>query len=100
MGEEGREGKEGASTQAIAALVVGILGLVPCFGFLLGPIAWFLGVQELASIRLGRTPAAGEPLARAARILGMLGTALLAALLVWLLALGGIATLTRMSHRP
>jgi hypothetical protein len=91
---------EGASTQAITALVVGILGLVPCFGFLLGPIAWFLGNQEIASIRQGRTPAAGERLARAARILGIIGTALLAALLLWLLAFGGIAALSRLLHRP
>jgi hypothetical protein len=90
----------GASTQAITAFVVGLLGVVPCSGFLLGPIAWFLGSQEIESIRQGRTPAAGERLARAARILGRIGTALLAVLLVWLLALGGFATLTRFLHRP
>jgi hypothetical protein len=94
------EENEGASTQAITALVVGILGLVPCFGFLLGPIAWFLGNQEIASIRQGRTPAAGERLARAARILGMVGTALLAALLLWLLGFGGIGTSSRFLHPP
>jgi hypothetical protein len=93
------EEEKGASTQAVTAFVVGILGLVPCSGFLLGPIAWFLGNQEIASIRQGRTPAAGERLARAARVVGMIGTALLAVLLVWLFALGGIAVLSRFPHR-
>ncbi|HYO14045.1 MAG TPA: DUF4190 domain-containing protein [Thermoanaerobaculia bacterium] len=80
------------SSQAITALVVGILGFVMCC-FVLSPIAWYLGSQEVRAIREGRSPASGEVLAKVAVILGIVGTLALVAGLVWL-ALGGLAILS------
>jgi hypothetical protein len=80
------------SSQAITALVVGLLGFVMCC-FVLSPIAWYLGSQEIRAIREGRAPASGEVLAKVAVILGIVGTLALVAGLVWL-ALGGLAVLS------
>jgi hypothetical protein len=79
----------GASTQALTALIVGILGIVSCC-FLLSPVAWYIGSQELQSIREGRSPAAGEVLANVGKILGIVGTVLLVLSVAWLV-LGGAA---------
>lgn len=83
---------QSASTQAITALVLGLLGIVPCCG-LLAPIAWFVGSQELKAIREARAPAAGEGIAKAAVILGMIGTAILVLGILWIFFWGGMAIL-------
>lgn len=82
---------QSSSTQAITALVLGILGIVCCG--LLAPIAWYLGSQEQKAIREGRSPAAGEGLAKAAVILGMIGTILLVLGILWIFFMGGMAIL-------
>lgn len=82
----------GASTQALTALIVGILGIVSCC-FLLSPVAWYIGSQELQSIREGRSPAAGEVLANVGKVLGIVGTVLLVLSVVWVIFLGGFAIL-------
>jgi hypothetical protein len=61
-----------ASGRAVASLVLGILGLVVLP--LLSPLAWWLGHCELEDIRLFRAPRAGEGLARAGQVLGIIGT--------------------------
>ena len=85
-------GQGAASTQALTALIVGILGIVSCC-FLLSPVAWYIGSQEIRSIREGRSSAEGEVIANVGRLLGMVGTALLALLLIWIVAFGGLAVL-------
>ena len=61
-----------ASGRAVASLVLGILGIVMMP--LLGPVAWYLGHLELEDIRSFRAPRAGEGLARAGWVLGIVGS--------------------------
>lgn len=82
---------QSSSNQAITALVLGILGII-CCGFL-APVAWYLGNQELKAISEGRSPAAGEGLAKAAKILGIIGTILLVFSILWIFFAGGMAVL-------
>jgi hypothetical protein len=77
------------SSQAIAALVVSLLGVLICCG-LLSPIGWFLGAQERKAIREGRSPVSGEALAQIAVVLGIFGTVMLVILLLWALFFGGL----------
>ncbi len=83
--------QESASSQAITALVLGILGLLACQ--LLGPFAWYLGNQELRAIREGRSPRAGEALAMAGKVMGIIGTVLMVVVLVVIFFFGGLAFL-------
>ena len=82
---------QSSSTQAIVALVLGILGIICCG--LLAPIAWYLGSQEVRAIQEGRSPVAGEGLAKAAKILGIIGTVLLVLSILWIFFAGGMAIL-------
>lgn len=90
-----------ASREAVTALVLGILGIVCCG--LVAPVAWYLGQNELRAIREGRASAAGEGMAMAGRILGMVGTALLILGLVvgllWALFFGGMAAVQGLTNR-
>lgn len=90
-----------ASREAVTALVLGILGIV-CCGFL-APVAWYLGQNELRAIRQGQASAAGEGMAMAGKILGMIGTALLIVGLIfgllWTLFFGGMAALQGLTNR-
>lgn len=61
-----------ASGRAVASLVLGILSIVVLP--LLGPVAWYLGHVELEDIRGFRAPRAGEGLARAGWVLGIIGS--------------------------
>jgi len=81
------------SPQAVTALVVSILGFVTCCGLILSPVGWYLGSQELRAIAAGRSPAAGETIARVAQVLGLVGTILLALALLWVFAMGGYVLL-------
>jgi hypothetical protein len=84
-----------ASGRAVAALVVGIAGLVCCH--LAGPVALFLALRERSAIRAGQASVRGEGYATAGLVLGAIQTVLLVlgflALLVWLFVLGGMAML-------
>lgn len=84
--------RDSASSQSVTALVLGVLGLITCQ--LLGPFAWYLGNQELRAIRAGRSPAAGEGLALAGKILGIIATIILVIIPVFLFFFGGLAILT------
>ena len=61
-----------ASDRAVASLVLGILGIV--FLPLFGPFAWYLAHHELEDIRNFRAPHAGQGIARAGWILGIIGS--------------------------
>lgn len=82
---------QSASTQAITSLILGIVGIFCCN--LLGPVAWYLGNQELKAIREGRAPIAGEGLAKAGMILGIIGTILMVLGILWIFFMGGMAVL-------
>jgi hypothetical protein len=71
-------------SQATTALVLGILGLVICGG-ILSPFAWVMGNREMQAIDAGRRPPENRGTANAAKILGIVGTALLG---LWII--GGI----------
>ena len=88
---------QSASSQAITALVLGILGIVCCQ--LAGPFAWYFGNQELKAIQAGTSPAAGEGMAKAGKILGIIGTVLMILWFLWVFFMGGLAVLQGMSNR-
>jgi hypothetical protein len=65
------------STQATVALVLGIIAL--CSGLLfLSPVTWALGSQALAEIDAAPGTYSNRGMAQAGRVLGIVGTALLA----------------------
>ena len=72
------------ASQATTILVLGILGLILCQ--VLSPFAWVMGNRELEAIDGGRRPPENRSTANAGRILGIIGTVLLAIGLV----VGGI----------
>ncbi len=79
-------------SQATTVLVLGILGLVVCG--ILGPIAWYLGNQEIAAVGAGRRSPQNISNAKVGRILGIITTVLLALgilLLIILIPLGILA---------
>ena len=80
---------QSSSNRGVFALVLGIVGIVCCP--LTGPIAWILGKQELNAIAAGRAPAAGEGLAKAGMILGIIGTVLMGFAFLWIVFWGGLA---------
>jgi|CXWL01.1.fsa_nt_gi hypothetical protein len=82
------------SNRAITALVLGILSLVCCQ--ILGPVAWFLGSAELKAIKAGTAPAAGEGVAKAGWILGIVGTVLLGLVALYIVFVIGIAAFSAM----
>lgn len=82
-----------ASNQAITALVLSILGIV-CSCGIFSIIGWVLASQELKAIRAGRAPAAGEGITKVAQILGILGTILMVAVIIWIVFMGGMAFLS------
>ncbi len=84
-----------ASSQATTALIVGIVGVVCCG--LAAPFAWYLGNKELQQIAAGLAPSAGEGAAKAGKILGMVGSALLILYVVWIVGFGGMAILSGLS---
>jgi hypothetical protein len=63
------------ASQATTALVLGILG-IPFT--ILAPIAWWVSSQEIAAIHAGRRSPENLSLANTGRILGIIGTVLLA----------------------
>lgn len=64
------------ATQSTTILVLGILGLILCQ--VLAPFAWVMGNKELDAIAGGRRPPENRSTANAGRILGIIGTVLLA----------------------
>ena len=75
--------EEKASGRAITALVLGILGLVSCCTPL-GIVAWILGAIELSDIKKGKVSKAGEGIAKAGMILGIIVTVLMIlGIIVW-----------------
>ncbi|MFT7475273.1 MAG: uncharacterized membrane protein YjgN (DUF898 family) [Verrucomicrobiales bacterium] len=63
------------ASQAVVALVLSIVGIVACGGVLC-PVGWYLGNQEMKAIDEGRRDPSKRDLAQAAKIVGIIGTAL------------------------
>lgn len=84
------------SNRGMISLVLGILGLVCCA--ILGPFAWYLGKAELSAIKRGETPQAGEGIAMAGMILGIVGTAMLILSILWVVFFGGLAVLATLAE--
>ena len=80
---------QSSSNKGTIALVLGIVSIVCCA--LVGPVAWILGKQELNAIAAGQAPAAGEGVAKAGMILGIIGTILIAFGFLWVVFWGGLA---------
>jgi hypothetical protein len=85
-----------ASSRATTSLILGILGFVCCQ--LCAPFAWYMGSQETKAIKAGQSPAAGQGLATAGMILGIIGTILLVFGLLWIFFFGGLAVLSAFSQ--
>jgi hypothetical protein len=60
------------------------LGIVSIFlyGFIVGPIAWIMGNNEIREIKAGLRSPEGERKARIGRVLGIIGTVLWSALMI------------------
>jgi uncharacterized membrane protein YjgN (DUF898 family) len=80
-------------SQATTALVLGILGIVCCQ--VLAPVAWIMANNEMEGIRAGRRNPTNEGTSNAARIIGIVGTVLLAIGVVFLIfaLVGGLMVL-------
>lgn len=87
---------EKASSRATTSLILGILGFVCCQ--LCAPFAWYMGSQENKAIKAGQSPLAGQGLATAGMILGIIGTIFLVFGVLWILFFGGMAILSAMAE--
>lgn len=75
---------------AIASLVLGILGIIPCFwNMFLSIIALVLGITAVRKVNAGTASPDGKGMAIAGIVLGGLGTALFLLLLVVVVASSG-----------
>lgn len=82
------------ASQATTILVLGILGIILCGP--LAPFAWVMGNKEIEAIDAGRRPFENRGTANAGRILGIIGTVLLAIGIIVLIVVFlfvGIATI-------
>lgn len=68
-------------SQAITALVLSAVGLVVCGGVLC-PVGWYLANKEIEAIGAGRRDPSKKDTAQAAKIIGIIGTALVVLALV------------------
>jgi hypothetical protein len=76
-------------SRATAVLVLAVAGLVG--QGVVSPVAWWLGNRELAAIDAGRRSPVNRSLAKAGRIIGIVGTAILTVVVTaFLLALIGV----------
>jgi len=83
------------SSKATTILVVGIISIICCQ--IAGPIAWYMGRQELNLIRAGAVSAQDEGTAKAGMILGMIASILLSLALLWIVFWGGFAVLAALA---
>lgn len=71
-------------SQALASLLMSLLGLVICSG-LLCPVGWYMANKELDAISQGRRDPTKRDMATAGKVIGIIGTALLALGLLFVL---------------
>ncbi|MDP1846179.1 MAG: DUF4190 domain-containing protein [Solirubrobacteraceae bacterium] len=73
------------ASAAVTALVLGILGIVLCP--LLGPIAWVVGRKGEQEVDASGGAIGGRGMATAGKVLGIIGTCLIAIVIAGLLLL-------------
>ncbi len=71
--------------QATTVLVLGILGIVLCQ--VLGPFAWSMGNKALKEIKANPAAYSGEGEVNAGRVLGIISTALLGMILLFVVGM-------------
>ena len=76
-------------SKAVISLVLSILGLVVCG--VLSPVAWYYGHQETEAIDAGRRDPSKRDMATAGKVIGIIGTAILAFIVLGVLLVVGIA---------
>ena len=76
-------------SKAVISLVLSILGLVVCG--VLSPVAWYYGRQETEAIDAGRRDPSKRDMATAGKVIGIIGTAILAFIVLGVLLVVGIA---------
>lgn len=81
-GEQAKGGSVPNDSMAIWALVLGIIGVVPCCSFA-GPIAFFLGQSSRNRIRVSGGTLGGERMATAGWIMGIAGSVVFALVIFW-----------------
>ena len=84
-----------ASGRATTALILGILGFVCCQ--LCAPFAWYIGKNEVKAIKDGASPAAGQGIAQAGMILGIIGSIFLIFGVIWIFFMGGLAIMSALA---
>jgi hypothetical protein len=89
-------GPPSSSNRALWSLILGIVGIFCCG--LVAPVAWYLGNQELKSIRAGQGDPSQQGLATAGMVLGIIATVLLALAFLWVAFFGGLAFLSALGH--
>lgn len=70
------------NSQASTALILGLLGLLFCA--ICAPFAWSIGQKEIDAIDAGRRDPSKRDIANAGKILGIIGTVLLVASILFL----------------
>ena len=73
-------------------LALGLLSLLLC-GFF-GPVVWIMGSRDLQEMREGTLRPSGRALTQAGMYLGILGTAVGVAQVLWLLSQLGLVSIT------
>lgn len=90
-----------ASSRATTVLILGIIGLACCA--FVGPVAWYMAVQERKAIRAGEASPSGDGYAVAGMVLGIIGTVnlvvALAVGLFYIVLFGGAAAVGALSGR-
>lgn len=69
-------------SQAVLALSMSVIGILACGGALC-PVGWYLGNKDLAAIREGRRDPSKKDMANAAKIVGIIGTVILGATILF-----------------
>ncbi len=77
--------------RGVLILVLGILGIVVCW--ILAPVAWVMGNRDLEAMALGRMDPSGRDQTNIGRVLGIIGTCLIALWLILLIAAFGFGML-------
>jgi len=97
MGGGGTVAAKPDNKRALWALILGIVGIIPCC-CILAPFALFMGRAEVKAIDAGIGARENRGMALAGMILGIIGTVFLVLWLIWVLVGGGLAVLGGLSE--